>query len=417
MSYVSHLSCTLCHASYDLSPHLMTCPKCGEKGILEVVYDYAAMKEKINRHYFKNQPVFNMWRYAPLMSLETTDFSNTLSVGGTPHYRARSLEKIYDFKQCFLKDEGLNPTASLKDRASAVAVIKAKENNQTTIACASTGNAASSLAGNAARANLKTKIFVPKRSPSGKMAQLRAFGADIYSVDGDYKAAYQLSKAAIDHYGWYNRNAAINPHLIEGKKTVAYEIAEQMDFQPPDWVVLSVGDGCTIGGVYKGFKDLYEINLITKIPRLLGVQAEGCQPFVKAFNGKRDLEESDEDTIADTIAVGIPRNPIKGLNAVIMSHGDYLAVSDTAILKASKVLSNKEGIFAESAAAAALAGAIKARRNNIIKHDESLSIIISGNGLKDPNHLDKIIPAPTMMKNDLNALQKHLDQQKEANHE
>lgn len=417
MAYVSHLMCTLCHENYDLSPTLMTCPKCGEKGILEVVYDYRAMEKAINKAYFKARPHFDMWRYAPLMSLETTDFSNTLSVGGTPHYRAHALEDMYDFKQCYLKDEGLNPTGSLKDRASAVAVIKAKENKQTTIACASTGNAASSLAGNAARADIKTKIFVPKRAPSGKLAQLRAFGADIYSVEGNYKAAYNLSKAAIDHYGWYNRNAAINPHLIEGKKTVAFEIAEQMDFHPPHWVVVSVGDGCTIGGVYKGFKDLYEIGLIDKIPRLLGVQAEGCQPFVQAFKNQRDLEESDEDSIADSIAVGIPRNPIKGLNAVIMSHGEYIAISDEAILNASKVLSNKEGIFAEPSAAAALAGAIEARRKNIIKHDETLSIIITGNGLKDPHHLDKRIAKPTNIDNNLNALKKHLEKKKEPNDE
>ncbi len=417
MNYVSHLTCTLCHETYDPSPSYMTCPRCGEKGILDVIYDYEKLKEVVNAAYFKQQPIFNMWRYAPLMSIQSTDFKHSLDVGGTPHYQAFKLQKLFGFKQCFLKDEGKNPSASLKDRASAVAVLKARELNQTTVACASTGNAASSLACNAAKAGLEAKIFVPKRAPSGKLAQLRAFGAQIFSVEGDYKAAYQLSKQAIEHYGWYNRNAAINPHMVEGKKTVAYEIAEQMAFKTPDWVVLSVGDGCTIGAVYKGFKDLYEIGMIAKIPKLLGVQAEGCQPFVKAFKENKDLQESDEDTIADSIAVGLPRNPLKGLNAVIMSHGDYIAVSDDAILKASKLLAQTEGIFAEAAGAAALAGAIKAKQDDIIKADDTISIIISGNGLKDPYHLDDVIAPPIKIKNDFMALKKILHPHKEDHDE
>ncbi|MFA5697811.1 MAG: threonine synthase, partial [Candidatus Izemoplasmatales bacterium] len=254
---------------------------------------------------------------------------------------------ILGVNKLYVKDEGLNPTASLKDRASGVAVMKAMEIGQKVISCASTGNAASSLAGNAARMGIHSVIFVPKRAPLGKLTQLMVFGATVIAVDGDYKDAFNLSKAAIDHYHWYNRNAAINPHLVEGKKTVALEIAEQMQFSVPDWVAVSVGDGCTIAGVYKGFFDFYQLGLIAKIPRILGVQSTGCAPFVEAYEQNRNLLETQENTIADSISVGIPRNPIKAINAVKKSQGTWIAVTDDAILKAMKLLGTTEGIFGE----------------------------------------------------------------------
>jgi threonine synthase len=291
-------------------------------------------------------------------------------VGWTPLYKSKELKSILGIKELYVKDDGQNPTQSLKDRASVIACLKAIEKGQETISCSSTGNAASSLAGNAAKLGLKTVIFVPKRAPVGKLLQLKAFNSDLIKVNGDYKAAFNLSKEAIDYYGWYNRNAAINPHLVEGKKTVALEIAEQQDFNPTDWVVVSVGDGCTIAGVYKGYYDLLNVGLIDRIPRILGVQAEGCSPFVEAFNNNEELKEAEENTIADSIAVGIPRNPIKAMNAVIKSKGNFISVKDSEILDSILLLSKTEGVFAEPAAAASVAGLIKALETNIIKKSE-----------------------------------------------
>ncbi|MBC7958931.1 MAG: pyridoxal-phosphate dependent enzyme, partial [Vallitaleaceae bacterium] len=290
MEFVSHYECTLCHKQLDKDSQQLTCPSCGESGILDVCYDYEAVKQQFTKKSLKENPDPTMWRYQPLMSVAKRDFSDTLRVGGTPLYRSKGLSKKFGLEKLYLKDEGLNPTASLKDRASAVAVMKAIEAGISTISCSSTGNAASSLAGNAARMGLKTVIFVPKRAPKGKLAQLLIYGSTVISVDGDYGDTFKLSKEAIDRYKWYNRNAAINPHMVEGKKTVAFEIAEQLDFDVPDWVVVSVGDGCTIAGVYKGFYDLLQIGFIDKIPKLLAVQATGCAPLHQAFHTGKPFE-------------------------------------------------------------------------------------------------------------------------------
>ncbi len=408
MKYVKNYECTVCHKIFDKNMIINTCDECGEIGILDINYNYDELKKVINKEYFKNNTDYTMWRYKYLMSVIDTDFNNTLKVGWTPLYESFRLKEELGLKKLYIKDEGLNPTASLKDRASAVAVVKAIEENAEIISCSSTGNAASSLAGNAARMGLKTVIFVPKRAPQGKLAQLLIYGAKVISVDGDYKDAFKLSKDAINHFGWYNRNAAINPHLVEGKKTVALEIAEQLDFNVTDWVSVSVGDGCTIGAVYKGFYDLFMIGLINRIPKILGVQSDGCSPFYTAFSKGCPLEEAEENTIADSIAVGIPRNPIKAQNAVTKSKGTWITVSDKEILKAMKNLGSKEGIFGEPAGVAGFAGVINALQQGIIKHTDSVTVIVTGNGLKDTFNALKAIKAPLSLKPDLQELIKHI---------
>ncbi len=408
MKYVKNYECTICHKIFDKDLIINTCDECGEKGILDINYDYEKLKKVINKEYFKNNIDFTMWRYKYLMSVKDRDFSDTLKVGWTPLYKSIHLKKELGLKELYLKDEGLNPTASLKDRASAVAVMKAIEENAKVISCSSTGNAASSLAGNAARMGLETVIFVPKRAPLGKLSQLLIYGAQVISVEGDYKDTFKLSKAAINHFGWYNRNAAINPHLVEGKKTVALEIAEQLDFKVTDWVSVSVGDGCTIGGVYKGFYDLFMIGLIDKIPRILGVQSEGCSPFYTAYINDCPIVEAEEKTIADSIAVGIPRNPIKAQNAVKKSKGTWITVSDSEILKAMKILGSKEGIFGEPAGVAGFAGVINALQQGIIQHTESVTVIVTGNGLKDTVNALQATEAPLSLGPDLQELIKYI---------
>jgi threonine synthase len=412
MKYVLHYECTLCHQVIGRDSTLLTCPSCGEKGILDVLYDYEALKKVMEEAYFIHNHQYSMWRYLPLMSVEDTYVKDSLKVGWTPLYASNQLTKQIPVKSLYFKDEGVNPTASLKDRASAVAVLKALECGQKVISCSSTGNAASSLAGNAARMGLKTVIFVPKRTPIGKLTQLQLFGATVITVDGDYKDAFQLSKDAIRHYGWYNRNAAINPHLVEGKKTVAYEIAEQLNFTPTDWVAVSVGDGCTVAGVYKGFADFYQLGLIPFIPKILGVQSDGCAPFVEAYREHRELRETEENTIADSIAVGIPRNPIKAQLAIEKSNGTWIAVSDQEILKSMALLGSSEGIFGEPAGVTSLAGVINAVSQGIIKKSESVTVIVTGNGLKDIVNASKAVSKPVCLKPNLDELIPYITKEK-----
>ncbi|MFH5881816.1 threonine synthase [Liberiplasma polymorphum] len=401
MNFVKQYRCTLCDAIYKFEPTTLTCLSCGEKGILDIEYDYEMMKKVVNKSYFEKCEDYSIWRYKPMMSIHHGFINDTLHVGWTPLYHSLNLSETVNIKSLYIKDDSANPTASLKDRASVVAVVKALEHKQTIIACSSTGNAASSLAGHAAKVGLKSVIFVPSRAPIGKLTQLSLFGADVYKVDGDYKLAYALSKDAIKHFGWYNRNAAVNPHLVEGKKTVALEIAEQLEFNLTDWVVVSVGDGCTIAGVYKGFYDLYKLDMINKIPKLLGVQSEGCAPFYHAFKNDEPMKESEENTIADSIAVGIPRNPIKGMNAVVKSNGAFITVSDAEIIESMKVLASFEGIFSEPAAAASFAGLKNAINQNIIKSYETATIIITGSGLKDIQNAQKAMTSIPIIKANL----------------
>jgi threonine synthase len=415
MSYKKQYRCTICEKTFPSTTELYTCPECGEKGILDIEYDYRKISEVFTKDYLNSNLDYSIWRYMPLLPVEVEFTKDTLKVGWTPLYQSKNLREKYDVKQLLIKDEGMNPTQSLKDRASVIACVKAIETNNKTISCSSTGNAASSLAGNAAKLGLKTVIFVPERAPIGKLTQLSIFGSTLIKIKGDYKAAYNLSKAAIDYYGFYNRNAAINPNLIEGKKTVALEIAEQTDFKVTDWVVVSVGDGCTIGGVYKGFYDLLQLKMIEKIPKILGVQSEGCSPFYDAFHELHELYETEENTIADSIAVGIPRNPVKGLDAVKKTNGTFVKVSDELILQSLLELGMSEGVFAEPAAAASFAGFVKARANDIIKKTETVTIIITGNGLKDPKNAAKVIEEPILLSSNLNELKEYLNKKRGLN--
>ena len=277
-----------------------------------------------------------------------------------------------------------------------------------TIACSSTGNAASSLAGAAAAAGLRSFIFVPERAPIGKLTQLMIFGAYVVKVKGDYADTFNLSRLAIEKYGWYNRNAAINPYLSEGKKTVSFEIAEQLNWKIPDYVALSVGDGCTIAGVWKGFKDLYSIGFIDRLPRLISVQAEGCCPINTAVAENKALIPCAENTIADSIAVGVPRNSDKAIAAIRESKGITVNVTDEEILSAILSLGQTCGVFAEPAGAAGTAGVKKALEQGFIERDASVCSIVTGNGLKDIANGQKAAGQPMHLPPDLSAFDRAL---------
>ncbi len=380
MKNVKHAKCVRCGKIYEAVPQLTNCA-CG--GILDIVYDYDYIKTRLTRETLAGRRDNSMWRYRELLPVEEDTQAPPLRVGWSPLYEAKALAEELGIGQLYVKDDGLNPTASLKDRASSMAVAKALEAGARVIACSSTGNAASSLAGNAAAAGLKTYIFVPSRAPKGKVAQLMTFGATVISVQGSYEETFELSRAAIEKWGWYNRNAAINPYLSEGKKTVGLEIMEQLNWEVPDYIAISVGDGCTIAGLWKGLKDLHAIGLIDRLPRLISAQAEGCCPLNRAIETGENWRPMEENTLADSIAVGVPRNADKALMAIRESSGLVVNVSDAEIMAAQKLLGRTCGVFGEPAGVTGAAGLKKLCEQGRIERDAVVVSVVTGNGLKD----------------------------------
>ena len=401
MKHVLYGKCVKCGKTYDAVPDLTNC-ECG--GILDIVYDYDYIKTQLTREKLAARQDHTMWRYRELLPVEPETPNTPLRVGWSPLYEEPRLAEQLGLKQLWVKDDGQNPTASLKDRASAMAVAKAREAGAKVIACSSTGNAASSLAGNAAAAGLKTYIFVPSRAPKGKVAQLMTFGATVISVQGRYEETFELSKQAIDRWGWYNRNAAINPYLSEGKKTVSLEIMEQLDWQVPDYIAISVGDGCTIAGLWKGLKDLYAIGFIDRLPRLISAQAEGCCPINRAIAENRPWEPMEENTLADSIAVGVPRNADKALMAIRESGGIVVNVSEEEILAAQGLLGRTCGVFGEPAGVTGTAGVKTLCEQGVIGRDDTVVSVVTGNGLKDVANAIKAAGEPISIPSDMDRL-------------
>ena len=395
MKNVKYLECIHCGEKFKPEPGRYTCDVCGPKlGILDVIYDYDYIKSIASKETFEKNKDYSIWRYEPFLPIEENGPKPKLRVGWSPLYKADRMGEEIGLDNLYVKDDGINPTASLKDRASCIAVAKALEEKAEVICCSSTGNAASSLAGNAASVGFKTVIFVPGRAPMGKVSQLKIFGANVMSVQGSYEETFKLSAEAIEKYGWYNRNAAVNPYLVEGKKTVSLEVCEQMNWEVPDWIVFSVGDGCTIAGAYKGYVDLYEAGFIDKLPRVAGIQAEGCAPLAHAWEEKREWVPEEENTIADSIAVGVPRNAIKALRAVEASNGVWETVSDDEILETMRFMGKYSGVFGEPAGCAGMAGLRKLVANGVIKKDETVVCAVTGNGLKDVSNAIKAAGEP-----------------------
>ena len=401
MKHVLYGKCVKCGKTYDAVPDLTNC-ECG--GILDIVYDYDYIRTRLTKEKLAARQDHTMWRYRELLPVEEDTPNTPLRVGWSPLYEEPNLARLLGLRKLWIKDDGQNPTASPKDRASAMAVAKAKEAGKDIIACSSTGNAASSLAGNAAAAGLKTYIFVPSRAPKGKVAQLMTFGATVISVQGSYEETFELSKQAIDRWGWYNRNAAINPYLSEGKKTVALEIMEQLSWQVPDYIAISVGDGCTIAGLWKGLKDLYAIGFIDRLPRLISAQAEGCCPINRAIAENKPWEPMEENTLADSIAVGVPRNADKALTAIRESDGIVVNVSDQEIMAAQQLLDRTCGVFGEPAGVTGAAGVKKLCEQGVIGKDDTVVSVVTGNGLKDVANAIKAAGEPISIPSDMDRL-------------
>ncbi|MEA2066628.1 MAG: threonine synthase [Thermotogota bacterium] len=379
------LRCISCGREFSKEEVEYTCPVCGDrKGTLEVLYDYEFLSKRIDKSIFRKYSNEGIWQFKDILPVSKDTTFPALEVGNTPTYFDKDIAKQFNLNSFSVKDDGRNPSASYKDRASAVAVVKAKEKNYDTIFCASTGNAASSLACFSAVSNLKCIIFVPATSPEAKLAQMQVYGANVIAIDGSYDIAFDISMKVGLTNGWYCRNSAINPYLLEGKKTGALELAVQYSWKLPDYVFVSVGDGTVYSSFCKGFYDLKQLGLIEKSPIVIGVQAEKISPITDTFQKGEPFEPIDVEgnTVADSIGVGKPRDVIKAIKYAKRFNGNFVKVTDEEILDAVAQLARKTGVFAEPAGAASFAGFKKYAGLNSLE-GKNVSIIVTGNGLKD----------------------------------
>jgi len=361
---------------------------------LDVEYDYGKINSSVSPDDISASHDFSAWRYWDLLPIENRSSIPPLRVGWTPLYNAKSLARSLGLTDLWLKDEGLNPTGSLKDRASTVVVAKAKELGVKVITTASSGNAGAALAGMAASAHMFAIVFAPHTAPEAKVAQLLIYGARVLLVRGTYDQAFDLSLAASKEFGWYSRNTGYNPFTVEGKKTVSLEICEQLrqlqaaahgkTWVAPDRIFVAVGDGNIITGIWKGLKDLKALGWIEQMPKLMGVQAEGAAACYNAWKAGTDvITPVKAHTISDSISVGLPRDGTRAVRAVRETNGAYITVSDDEVLASMRQLAREEGVFAEPAGATGFAGLVKAVRNKLINHDERVVVVVTGNGLKD----------------------------------
>jgi threonine synthase len=381
--------CSMCHKEYMPDQVIYSCPADG--GNLDVIFDYPAIRRSDAREKIFGYREFSLWRYLPLLPVADPGNPETpfRAAGGTPVFSPPLLAKILGLKHLWIKDESRNPTASFKDRASAVVVARAREIKAEVVVTASTGNAGAALAGMSAAVGQKAVIFAPKTAPPAKIAQLLIYGAKVLLVDGTYDDAFDLTIQASQEFGWYCRNTGYNPFTAEGKKTAALEIWEWWEHfgnnfpKTPLKIFVSVGDGNIISGIHKGFKDLLELGWIDTIPALYGVQAQGSAAIANAFNaGVETITPVSADTLADSISVDLPRDGVRAVRAAKESGGSYILVKDEEILSAISAL-GKAGLFAEPAGATAYAGLVRAVSSGLVNEDDAIMVINTGSGLKD----------------------------------
>ena len=380
--------CSLCKQEYTTDEVQYTCPVDG--GNLDVILDYENIRRRLSPVDITAGREPSLWRYLPLLPVADPGGTGTplRAAGWTPVYSPPILQTTLGLKNLWIKDESRNPTASFKDRASAVVVARARQIGAEVVVTASTGNAGAALAGMSAAVGQKAIIFAPRTAPPAKIAQLFVFNAQVLLVDGTYDDAFDLTVQASQEFGWYCRNTGYNPITADGKKTAAFEIWEQYYFSSekrsqPFSVFVSVGDGNIISGIHKGFKDLYALGWLESMPHIFGVQANGSAAIANAFSaGSETIIPVSANTLADSISVDLPRDGVRAVRAAKETGGSYILVSDQEILEAIAAL-GKAGIFAEPAGATSYAGLVKAVHQGLIEPDDSVFVINTGSGLKD----------------------------------
>jgi len=421
-----HYLCNDCKSEYPSDDIIYLCPSCQAKnqpgkpprGVLRTEFGY----DKI-RNSTSSKRLFTKLKnegFLSLLPIKSLDSWPNLKIGNTPLYKwtreqadrrtgghTDRLSGKINF-ELYLKDDSQNPTFSFKDRASALVSAWAKENNIETIITASTGNAGCSLAGICASQGQRSVIFVPAGAPLAKLTQIVMYGATIIPVKGNYDDAFDLSMKATELFGYYNRNTAFNPLTVEGKKTVSFEIFDQLEQKIPDRIFVPVGDGVVLSGVYKGFEDLLKLGIIAKIPTVVAVQAEGSPNLINNIDLKQFFS-SPSHTIADSISVDIPRNFYMAVSFLKEYHGEWILVNDEEIVKASGELSRTTGIFSEPAAIAAYAGMLKYRSMGKIPTGSKNVILLTGSGLKDLAAVRSFIHIPEAFEPDIREIELYLE--------
>ncbi len=381
---MNFLECIHCKSKFSTNEILYYCKKCGD--LLEVKMDIEELKVKLEKSQWKRR-LISVWKYREFLPISEESKIITLHEGGTPLYNCERLAEKLGIKSLYVKNEGANPTGSFKDRGMTLGVSKALEFNVKTVICASTGNTSASLAAYAARAGLTCVVLIPKgKIALGKLSQAMMHGAKIISVRGNFDAALKIVVETSKIFGLYLLNS-INPFRIEGQKTAAFEVCEQLGWRAPDRVIIPVGNAGNIAAYWKGFKELESLEIIKKLPSMTGIQAAGASPIADAFKSGSDKIEpvSNPETIATAIRIGNPVNWKRALNAIRESKGAASTVTDDEIIQAQKLLARTEGLFIEPASAASIAGLMKLSQSGELEPDETVVCIATGHGLKDPD--------------------------------
>lgn len=400
--------CIACGEKYGIDEVVYSCRKCGD--ILEIKYDYAFLKEKIEKSDWKSLPL-SVWRYKDFMPIRDLSKVISLDEGGTGLHPCRRLGEELGIDAFYVKNEGENPTGSFKDRGMTVGVSKAVELGMKMVACASTGNTSASLAAYAAKAGISCVILIPSRRIAfGKLAQAIVYGAKVVQVRGNFDQALQLVVKLSEKHGEIYLLNSINPFRLEGQKTIAYEICDQLSMEPPDVVVVPVGNAGNISAIWKGFTEFHKLGLIGKLPRMVGVQAEGAAPIARAVKNGKDIIEpvKNPETVASAIRIGAPVSWKKAIRAIKDSGGTAETVTDNEILEAQKMLARYEGLFVEPASASSIAGLKKMLKNGKIGRDETVVCVATGHGLKDPDIVVKAYEKPYEVDAEIRSIEKLL---------
>lgn len=412
-NHFSSYRCSICGKEYDVDEVQYVCPRDG--GNLDVMLDYGSILKKYDIDDIISREENSLWRYLPLLPVPDPGGEGTPlhSAGWTPLYSPPLLKEKLGLADFWIKDEGRNPTASFKDRASAVVLGRARQIGAEVVVTASTGNAGAALAGMAAAINQRAVIFAPRSAPPAKIAQLLIYDAQVILVDGNYDQAFDLTIQASKEMGWYCRNTGYNPFTVEGKKTAAFEIWEKIlldldQSSQPLYVFVSVGDGNIISGIHKGFKDLVTLGWLETMPRIFGIQSTGSAAIANAFFAKTEqITPVSATTIADSISVDLPRDGVRALRAATQTGGAYITVEDEEIIRSIAEL-GKVGIFVEPAGATAYAGLLKALKDGMVHQDNPVIVINTGSGLKDIRTAMQAVKEAPIIEPTMTALKKLL---------
>ena len=382
---MSHQECINCRAKYPTDEIIYFCNNCGE--ILEIKQDHDTLSDRLKESEWLRKPL-SVWRYRDFMPIGDSSKIVTLNEGGTGLHFCERLGKHLGLSHLYVKNEGENPTGSFKDRGMTVGVTKAVELGVKYVICASTGNTSASLAAYAARAGLHCAVLIPSgKIAYGKLAQAIIYGAKVIQVRGNFDEALDIVlKLSEKHRNIYLLNS-INPFRIEGQKSLGYEIAEQLNQESPDRVIVPVGNAGNISAIWKGFTEFYDLGFVKSLPKMTGIQAQGAAPIAEAIRtGSNEIKPVKKpETIATAIRIGAPVSWRKAVNAIRDSGGTAETVSDDEILEAQKILSRLEGLFVEPASASSIAGLKKLVENDEIDKDELVVCVTTGHGLKDPD--------------------------------